>query len=136
MKKKVITMAMFALLGTLAVGCQKESFDPETVTATDTANLYIVKYSVDGVKGHAHFKTEEEQRAFLHKLVALAREGHVVQLYSNTTTTSLSKETVTYSTPIETDAVIWANKMMNDGYTVTITFDEDKEVYICIAYRP
>lgn len=31
MKKKVITMAMFALLGTLAVGCQKENIIPETI---------------------------------------------------------------------------------------------------------
>ena len=30
-EEKVITMAMFALLGTLAVGCQKENIIPETI---------------------------------------------------------------------------------------------------------
>ncbi|MBP5340747.1 MAG: hypothetical protein J6Y52_00060 [Bacteroidales bacterium] len=136
MKKKVITMAMFALLGILATGCQKENINPETVTATDTACRYMVKYSVDGVHNQAQFQTEEEQRAFLHSLMALAREGHVVCLFGNdTSSASLTKETVVYRTPDETNALTWADKMRNDGYTVTITFDEDKEEFVCIAIK-
>lgn len=44
MRKKVITMALFAVLGTMAVSCQKETINELSPVATQSATAYTVTY--------------------------------------------------------------------------------------------
>ena len=137
MKKSVITVALFAVLGTLAVSCQKETLvDPSGVEAR-VENVYKVSYSVDGVTLHATLHGQGEWNAFLGRLVALAKEGHRVSFRAENAPESVvsSKETVTYITKSEEDAINWANKMYGDGYEVTIIFDEETGEFTCIAIK-
>lgn len=51
MSKKVLSVALLAVLGTMAVGCQKENITelrPET-SISETGTVYTVQYAVDGV---------------------------------------------------------------------------------------
>ncbi len=52
MKKAFTTVALFAVLGTMAVSCQKENeFDRISVEAEQNA-IYRVNYAVDGKTYH------------------------------------------------------------------------------------
>lgn len=51
MRKQFISVALFAVLATMAVSCQKENvmdIAPET-SVSETGTVYTVQYAVDGV---------------------------------------------------------------------------------------
>ena len=49
MKKKFMSVALLAVLGTMAVGCQKEAIvEPQTIVA-EVGTVRTVSYSVNGV---------------------------------------------------------------------------------------
>lgn len=61
MRKHVIPVALFAVLATMAVSCQKENvmdFAPET-TVSEAGTVYTVQYAVDGV---LHYKSSLKQK--------------------------------------------------------------------------
>ena len=118
MKKTFITVALFAMLGTLATSCQKETLT-ELSPVTAQNETYLITYSVDGVSMQMRLNGDEALRAFLHRLTALAREGHRVTVRNeNTAGQASTKEVVTYHTTSEDDANEWAAKMIRDGYEV------------------
>lgn len=41
----------------------------------------------------------------------------------------------THSTSDKDDAYQWAEKKMNEGYTVTVVFDEETGIYTCYAFK-
>ena len=136
MKKKMITVALFAVLGTLAVSCQKENMMEPLVYEMETEGTYLITYSIDGVSQQVRLSGDEELRAFLRRLTALAREGHRVSVRkTNTNSQASTKEVITYHTTSEDDANEWAAKMLNDGYDVTIDYDEKTGEFICIAIK-
>lgn len=136
MKKTFITVALFAVLGTLAVSCQKENMPEPMISETETAGTYLMAYSVDGVNMQTQLNDEEELRAFFRMLTALAREGHRVTVRNaNAVNQSLTKERVEYHTQSEDDANKWAIEMTKAGYLVTIDYDEDAGEFICIAVK-
>ena len=135
MKRTIITVALFAVLGTLAVSCQKETLT-ELSPVTAQAETYLITYSVDGVSMQTRLNGDEELRAFLHRLTALAREGHRVTVRNeNTAGQASTKEVVTYHTTSEDDANEWAAKMIRDGYEVEIDYDEKTGEFICTAIK-
>ena len=69
-------------------------------------------------------------------MIALANEGHNI-LFSKTDNfqSSLSKEKVVYSTNDFDDAKKWMLKMLEDGYQVSFSFDEETGEYTCIAIK-
>lgn len=135
MKKTFITVALFAMLGTLATSCQKETLT-ELSPVTAQNETYLITYSVDGVSMQMRLNGDEALRAFLHRLTALAREGHRVTVRNeNTAGQASTKEVVTYHTTSEDDANEWAAKMIRDGYEVEIDYDEKTGEFICIAIK-
>lgn len=135
MRKTLVTIAFLALLGTLAVSCQKESFNNETFMVEEQNAVYKVRYSIDGVTYQLTLVGEEAWRAFLNRMLALAEEGHIVSFRNENASSQIapSKETITYTTSNHDDAYEWAAKMVNLGYNVTIIYDERTGKYICIA---
>ena len=135
MKKTFITVELFAMLGTLATSCQKETLT-ELSPVTAQNETYLITYSVDGVSMQMRLNGDEALRAFLHRLTALAREGHRVTVRNeNTAGQASTKEVVTYHTTSEDDANEWAAKMIRDGYEVEIDYDEKTGEFICIAIK-
>ena len=136
MKKTFITVALFAVLGTLAVSCQKENINSLSSVTSQMAETYLIAYSVDGVSMQTQLNSDEELRAFLRTLTALAREGHRVTMRNaNAVGQSLSKERVEYRIKSEDDANEWVQKMMKDGYAVSMSYDDEAGEFVCIAIK-
>ena len=135
MKRTIITVALFAVLGTLATSCQKETLTELSPVAAQ-AETYLITYSVDGVSMQTRLNGDEALRAFLRRLTALAREGHRVTVRNeNTAGQASTKEVITYHTTSEDDANEWAAKMIRDGYEVEIDYDEKTGEFVCIAIK-
>lgn len=136
MKKVVVTVALFAVLGTLVTSCQKENITNLSPVTTQTAETYLIAYSVDGVSMQMQLNGDEELRAFLRRITALARQGHRVTVRNaNALSQSLSKERVEYRTKSEDDANEWAQKMIKDGYEVAIDYDDETGEFVCTAIK-
>jgi hypothetical protein len=136
MKKKTITIALFAVLGTMAVSCQKETINELSPIVSHSATAYTVTYYVDGVRVQTRVNSDEELSLLLNQLAALAREGHRVTVHKgNTATQSVTKEKVTFTTNNKDEAVAWCNAMILDGYAVEMYFDEETGQYICVAIK-
>ena len=137
MRKTFTTIALVAMLGALAVSCQKENIIDETPVVAENVTVYTVSYAVDGVTHQLTLVGDEAWRDFLNRMMALAEEGHEVTFRNEEAASRVvsTKEVVTYSTPSHDDAYSWAEKMVDDGYTVTITFDKEKKIYTCYAIK-
>lgn len=137
MKNKTIYVAMLTTLGLMATGCQKEMVENLPNQTSVSISAYTVEYSINGETFRTVLQSEEEYDALLLRLVALAREGYTVQVRNGNTIRqgNASKEVVTYTTTDSDDAKRWTKKMMNEGYEVTITFDEETGIYTCIAIK-
>ena len=82
MKKNIITVALLAVLATMAVSCQKEDADitsanPSTVIAENDAVRSVV-YTIDGVTYRLTLVGDQAWRDFLLRMFALAEEGRTV----------------------------------------------------------
>ena len=131
MRKTFTTIALFAVLGTLAVSCQKENIIDETSIVAENDKVYSVYYTVDGVTHQLTLVGDNAWHDFLNRMFVLAEEGHEVTFRNEEAASRVvsTKEVVTYSTSSHDDAYSWAEKMVDDGYTVTITFDKEKKNY-------
>ena len=137
MKKLFFTAVLLAVLGTLAVSCLKENpVEPSGVGVQDET-VYNVCYSVDGVTMRDTLYGQAEWSTFLHRLVALAKEGHEVSFRDGNAAGSAvaPKETVTFVSKNEEEVVRWSTKMFDDGYEVTIVYNEETDEFTCIAVR-
>ena len=137
MKKTTTTLALLAVLSLANTSCQKEDLRNSTTRET-TEQAYAengIVYSIDGQTYTASFRTSEEKEAFFLQLMAIARQGHVVNIRSSQRTQSLAKEKVTYETSDPDDATKWCMKMEHLGYEVTVTYNENTGVYTCIAIK-
>ena len=137
MKKKTLTLALFAVLSALATSCQKENLKVlatgETIEQPYTG--ISLSYMIDEQQYSATFSSLEEKEAFVIQLMALARQGHKVTIKSNRTTATLAKEKKTYETTDPEDAAKWALIMGGYGYTVTIYYNEETGIYTCVAIK-
>ena len=133
MKKAIIKVAILALLGTVAVSCQKEAA-PVTSSVCSQAE-YNVRYSIDNRVYHASLQTSEEWHTLLSDLLALARQGHRITIQNTTvsTTSAASKEIKTHETDNYDDAISWMKMMSELGYEVIIEFDEETGIYTLTA---
>ena len=137
MKTKKIYLALFATLGLAAIGCQKETEPTLPTSATENASAYTVEYSIDCETHRAVLNSEEEYNALLFRLMALAQEGYEVNVRNGNTVRqeNASKDVVVYTTQSESDAVKWTKKMMDDGYEVTVTYDDKTHTFTCVAIK-
>ena len=136
MKKTVITATLIALLGTVAVSCQKEA-EPVTSSVCSLSE-YNVLYRIDNVVHHANIQSPEEWHAFLTDMLALARHGHNVSIQRTSTASQIlpTKDVVTFETTNGDEAIEWVEMMTELGYDVSIEFDEDTGLYTLIAKKP
>lgn len=137
MRKTISTIALFAVLGTLAVSCQKENIIDGTSVVAENDTVYTVRYAVDGVTHQITLVGDEAWHDFLNRMFALAEEGHEVSFRNEEAASRVvsTKEKVTYTTPDHDDAYEWAEMMYKQGYAVTVTFDEEKKIYTCYAIK-
>lgn len=137
MRKTFTTIALFAVLGSLAVSCQKENIIDETNIVAENGSVYKVSYTVDGVTHQLTLIGDEAWQAFLNRMLALAEEGHEVRFRNEETASRIvsAKEVVTYATKERDKAYAWADAMVEEGYTVTIRFDKETGVYTCEAVK-
>ncbi|MBQ4478372.1 MAG: hypothetical protein II945_07160 [Bacteroidales bacterium] len=137
MKKTVKTVALFMLLGTLAVSCQKENIVEPNATEAQACTVRAVSYTIDGVEHLTVLHCDEEWDAFLSWMLALSKEGRQVYFrnLNATGTTAQTKEVITYTTTNENDAKTWIRKKADEGYAVTMYFDDDLKAWVCIATK-
>ena len=137
MNKTFTTVALFLMLGTLAVSCQKENESDYSMAIAEGNNVYNVCYSVDGVTFRISLLGDEAWKDFVERMIALAEEGHKVSFRNENASfrTISNKETVTYVTTSHDDAYAWAEKKGREGYDVTVLFDTRTGKYTCIAIR-
>ena len=137
MSKTLTTIALFAVLGTLAVSCQKENIIDETNIVAENDTVYKVSYTVDGVTHQLTLVGDEAWHDFLNRMVALAEEGHEVSFRNEEASLRAvsTKEKVTYTTTNQDEELVWSEMMIKDGYTVTISYDKASGIYTCIAIK-
>lgn len=134
MKKTFKNVALLAALSLVAVSCQKEDVLPIIGTEQTADSIYVV-YSINGEVYHATLG-ESEWDAFMERMLALARDGYEVIFSKNRTSlTSQSKEKVTFVTNSKEEAYSWSSAMIDQGYTVSITYNQSTGEYTCIAIK-
>jgi len=118
----------------VAASCQKEeTLSPIPVEQKATDN--IVSYMVDGQSYQAVINSEQDWSDFLYRMLALAEEGHTVTISSRVSSTSSTREVVTYTTNSKPDAYAWASNMSSQGYEVTVTYDGSTGIFTCTAVK-
>ncbi|MBQ9864884.1 MAG: hypothetical protein IJM33_06040 [Bacteroidales bacterium] len=132
--KQSCLIILFALLGLTLTSCTKEAIDDGTyaVAAEPT-----VTYFVNGQMHSENLQSEMELAAFFDRMLALAEEGYQVRIRRNDIPQQVlaAKEKVTFTTTSYAEAKAWANKKVNEGYEVTMTFNQETGEYTCIAIR-
>lgn len=134
MKNQFRTLAIFIALSMVAASCQKEeTLSP--IPVEQKAAVNIVSYMVDGQSYQVVINSEQDWSDFLYRMLALAEEGHTVTISSRVSSTSSTREVVTYTTNSKPDAYAWADNMTDQGYQVTITYDGSTGIFTCIAVK-
>lgn len=138
MNKTVKKMALLVVLSVAAVGCQKETITVEPRTGVETSDtVYTVRYSVNGVTHTETIIGEQAWADFLQRMLALAEEGYRVTMSksANTALYSESKEEVTYTTKDKKAAQLWITQKLEEGYEVTMDYNQQTGEYTCIAVK-
>ncbi len=137
MKRTIKTIALCAVLGFSAVGCQKEEHMKNiNVVAADETSRTVV-YSIDGQSYRIELKGDEAWHAFLERMAIMAMDGYEVVFWNENQVQQgiPSKDVVTYTTADEKDAISWCNSMFDAGYKVSMTYDTTNHVFVCIAIK-
>lgn len=114
MNKTIRLAACLALLGTMAVGCQKEEFGDTQIVSQESILVYAVSYSIDGVEYSVTLVGDAAWTDFLNWMLALSEEGHNVAFRLSTNSQiSSTKEEITYTTSSHDDAHAWAKQKRN-----------------------
>ena len=135
MRKNLISVALLAVLSTMAVSCQKENLvEPQSAVA-ENSTVRTVLYAVDGVEHTVTIRDDEEWNVFIRSMVLLAEEGHSVRIADENASVRqyAAKDTQIYTTKDADDAAAWVAKMVADHYTVEVYFENG--VYTCIAQK-
>ncbi len=138
MRKQLVSVALLAVLATMTASCQKEKLDePQQSVTTENSTVRSVCYSVDGVRHHVVLQNDDEWMLFMDSLIGLTTKGHRVTVFDEETSSNslAAKETVTYVTKDREAATKWAAKKVEEGYDVTVTFNEDTGEFTCVAVR-
>lgn len=137
MNKNIKTIALCAALGLISTGCQKEDYVESSMTIVDAQCQRIIGYTIDGSQFQVEIRGEQAWLDFLEQMQVLAKEGHEVFFWNEETTgqSSVSKETLTFTTTSEKEATEWCEDKFDHGYKVGMTYDSKKGVYICVAIK-
>ena len=133
MKKQVISVALFAVLATMAVSCQKENFvEPQSAVA-EVGTVRTVSYAVDGVAHQVTLHGDEEWDAFVDSMMSLSEQGYDVRIINESAASQFpaTKDVQTITTTDRNEAKAWAKQKSDEGYAVAI--NHDNGVYTCVA---
>ncbi len=131
MKKSTKTVLLIGTMGLAFASCQKDNLlIDRPVSSVIVSQNY--SFSVNG----EIFSSNEDWNILMGRLLALAREGYEVTVFNNNVASPLScKETVTFTTSDPDEATVWSKHMYEEGYTVTISYDDKTGIYTCIAVK-
>ena len=135
MKRNIISVALFVVLSTMAVSCQKENIVEPISTVSEISNARKVLYSIDGVEHTVILRGDEAWTNFIRSMMSLTEEGHSVRIANENASVRqhATKDTHIYTTKDPDDATAWTQKMLNDGYSVSVAYSNG--VYTCIASK-
>lgn len=139
MKRSIITVALFGVLATMAVSCQKEDIaDMAPVSPVSKAStVYTVQYVVDDMPHSTTIHNKSEEQVLMEYLMTRAREGEKINIQNNDARSQhvTTKATKVYITTSEANASSWLLQKIHEGYNVTIVYNSDNGEYTCIAVR-
>ena len=135
MNRRIFRLFVFlSVMGCVTTSCTKEELTekPSAVVSAQSAT-----YVVDGQQYYANPQTDEEWAAFFDRMLALAKEGHTIQFWRNGLRQQFAstKEVVTFTTTDKEKARKWAAEKTEEGFVVTIMFNQQTGEYTCIAVR-
>ena len=134
MRKKFVSVALLAVLATMAVGCQKENImEQDYASTTKNASSFTVNYAVDGVEQQVTLNSDDENDAFFYYLVTIAEFGHRVLVQGNDDNGIGSKEVITFSTTDKAVAQDWAKEKAGEGFQVFVEYKDG--VYALTAIK-
>lgn len=133
--KKMLYVALIAVLTTLAGGCQKEDLLKLQEVQNETMSQDIVKYYVDGEMFQTIVRSDSDWEELMEKMLTLTEYGHEVFILgdSNANLISGSKDMETHTTKDKKDATNWTKEKRQEGYNVGMTYDSEEGEYTCIA---
>ena len=137
MKKLIIPATLLAMLSLTTVSCQKENLVETAIQSVENSGTRTILYTVNGSAYRQIIHSDEDLDALMFTLFALAREGYTVRMMDENQTfnENSTKETVTYTTQDKDKAIKWAKEKYNEGYNVTISFNQETGEYTCVATR-
>lgn len=76
-------------------------------------------------------------KEFLYNMLDMAEKGNTVRILNdkNTAQIEAAKEVVIYTTADKDEATAWCDEMYANGYSVSISYDSEHNVFVCIAER-
>ena len=119
----------------MAVSCQKErTMEPQSAVA-EIGTVRTVHYIVNGVDHQITLYSDAEWDAFVDSMMSLSEQGKEVRIINEdaTTQTSMAKDIQTFTTTDKDEAKAWVKQKTEEGYAVTILFDDG--VYTCVAVK-
>lgn len=131
----MITVALFAVLVTMSVSCQKENVvEPQNAVA-EVGTVRTVLYTVDGVTHQITLHGDNEWNNFIASMMTLTEEGHVVKIINESVTVRplATKDTQVYTSTDKKAAMAWTQKKLDEGYSVEVSFQNG--LYVCIANK-
>lgn len=138
MNKKIITVALMALLSILSVGCSKQEGFSLIVDGNEyrvRQNL-MVYYTIDGRRGElVEIMNDAELYRFMDKMVGESYRGHVVNVIPGKQQKGETKDKTTHTTTSRGEAVSWSTKKIREGYSVEIRYNRDTKTYTCTAVK-
>ena len=130
-------MAVFALLGTLAVSCQKETAETGNVICNGDPSA-LVYYSIDGETFQTTISSESGWASFLQSMTSLAKNGRKICVWRNNNSQVsplAAKEYIRFVTSSEAEAQAWMRAKEAQGYRVSMEYDKKSNEFICHAFR-
>ena len=122
MKKTILIITLAAVLGLLAVGCHDEPVNP-------SPSVRNVGYIACGDQHQVSVNGDESWHALLDSLFAAAESGCKVTFWNPNAFGSKQADTVTINTADRQQAYRWGEEMYDQGYIVSIVYDENTGTY-------
>ncbi len=134
MKRNIITVALFAVLVTIAVSCQKENLVEPQSTVEVIGTVRTVSYTIDGVTNQIILQNDAEWDAFVDSMLSLSAQGHDVRFVNESASVQElpTKDVQTITTPDQEKAKAWSKEKADQGYTVSTTYANGQYTVIAI----
>lgn len=132
MNKHLVSIALVAVLATMAAGCQKENIMELNPQVSEMSIVRTVGYSIDGQNFQAVLTSDAEWDAFVDNLLTLSEQGHDIYIEGNGTRGLSTKDTQTITTDDKKVAKDWAKEKQEEGYGVAIHNDNGEYTVIAV----